>query len=98
MGGYVIHASAIARLGSAPSIDGEVHDVATDILDDARATVLSRSYETGHLYESGFVDGGASDYRVGFDTPYAHFVEFGTSEMNAEPYLTPAAVRYRGRR
>jgi HK97 gp10 family phage protein len=27
---------------------------------------------------------------------YARYVEFGTSEMNAQPFLTPSALRDRG--
>ena len=61
-------------------------------------TVLANSYDTGRLYESGFVDGHASEYQIGFTAPYAHYVEFGTSEMDAEPFLTPAAGVYRGKR
>jgi len=56
---------------------------------------------TGHLLASIRAETGAEDSLEGgqpafdpvqviADTPYASFVEFGTSRMEAEPFLTPA--------
>jgi hypothetical protein len=96
MARYTIDEAGIAALPGLPSIDGVMSGIAHEILDDAKNTVLSRSYQTGALYESGDVDGGRSDYTIGFGTDHAAYVEFGTRYMNAEPYLRPAALVYRG--
>lgn len=104
MGHYSIDRAAMAALPDHPEIDIAVARVSGEIYRDSQALVpqpgqADDPYATGRLKASGFVDrNGGSDYRVGYDTPYASFVEFGTSEMDAEPYLTPAALRYRGKR
>lgn len=36
---------------------------------------------------------GSAEWRVHADTDYAVYVEFGTSKMEAQPYLRPAARR-----
>ncbi len=68
---------------------------AVRIAERARELVPVR---TGHLLASiraelgnGEVEGETFDpVRVTADTPYASFVEFGTSRMEAEPFLGPA--------
>ena len=101
MGHYTIDPGIPATLGSHPSIDREVGHCALMIFDDSQALVpqpgqADDPYATGELKESGFVDGGDSDYQIGYGTDHAAYVEFGTSEMDAEPYLGPAAIRQRG--
>ena len=97
MGHYTIDRGAVASLPAHPSIDHEVNGCADDILAEAREHIMANpSYETGHMYESGFVDGHSSEYQIGFTAPYSHFVELGTRYMDAEPFLTPAATRLRG--
>lgn len=93
MGHYTIDAAAIAALPGTPSVDAPVHQVAETIFDESQAIV---PVDTGHLKQSGFTDGNNSEYRIGYTADYARYVEFGTSEMNAEPYLTPAALKNRG--
>ncbi len=68
---------------------------AVDIAERARELVPLR---TGHLLASIRADlGDVEDSEEAFDpvqviadTPYASFVEFGTSRMEAEPFLGPA--------
>lgn len=103
MGHYTIDHAAVAALPALPSVDLAVRDLAHDVYDDSQALVpqpgqADDPYATGELKESGFVEGADSAYRIGYGTDHATFVEFGTSEMDAEPFLTPAAIRYRGRR
>jgi HK97 gp10 family phage protein len=92
MGRYVIDASASA-LGSHESIDRQVHELADVILAEAqeRAPVL-----TGAMRASGFVDGNSSEYTIGFTKDYSAYVEAGTDDTKAQPFLTPAALRNRG--
>lgn len=103
MGSYRIDHAAVAALPAHPPIDAMVRSVADDVFDESQALVPQPGqgddpYATGALKESGFVDGGHSEYRVGYGTSHAQYVEFGTSRMRAEPFLTPAALRYRGKR
>ena len=46
--------------------------------------------DTGHLRNSGFIEGGRGQWVIGFSAHYAHFQEFGTSKMHAHPFLRPA--------
>jgi HK97 gp10 family phage protein len=92
MGRYVIDASASA-LGSHDAIDRQVHDLADAILAEAQGRA---PVDTGALRASGFADGADSEYTIGFTKDYARYVEFGTSEMDAQPFLTPSALRDRG--
>lgn len=96
MGSYSINAAAVASLPS--FCDPQVRALADAIYDDSQVIV---PVDTGALKASGFVDGHDSEYRIGYGDPggpvdYARYVEFGTSEMNAQPYLAPSALRYRG--
>lgn len=49
---------------------------------------------TGNLKNSGAMEVEATDKwvfgRVGFSAPHAHLLEFGTVNMDAQPFLTPA--------
>lgn len=79
------------------SADGEMaRDVAQGMRDkaEAKAPVLS-----GALKASIHLEGGGNDYQVtakstegGATRDYAHFVEYGTSKMRAQPYMRPAFV------
>jgi HK97 gp10 family phage protein len=93
MGHYSIDRAAVASIASLPSVDRQVHQLADAILTEAQGRA---PVDTGALRASGFVEGRASAYTVGFEKEYAPYVEFGTSEMNAQPFLTPSALRDRG--
>ncbi len=46
--------------------------------------------DTGFLRSTVFVREVGSDVEVGFEAPYASYVEFGTYKMAAQPFLRPA--------
>jgi HK97 gp10 family phage protein len=46
--------------------------------------------DTGFLRSTVFVKEEGDDVLIGFDAPYASYVEFGTYKMEAQPYLRPA--------
>ena len=57
------------------------------ILDEAQANC---PVDTGFLQASGFIQADGNDVQIGFEAPYASFVEFGTYKMAAQPFLRPA--------
>ena len=57
------------------------------ILDEAQANC---PVDTGFLRESGFIQAIGDDVQIGFEAPYASYVEFGTYRMAAQPFLRPA--------
>lgn len=46
--------------------------------------------DTGYLRSTVFVQKNGNDVEVGFEAPYASYVEFGTYKMAAQPFLRPA--------
>lgn len=46
--------------------------------------------DTGFLKASGSIRDTGDDVEIGYEAPYASFVEFGTYKMAAQPYLRPA--------
>lgn len=46
--------------------------------------------DTGFLRSTVFVKEDGDDVLIGFDAPYASYVEFGTYKMEAQPFLRPA--------
>jgi HK97 gp10 family phage protein len=46
--------------------------------------------DTGFLRDSGHLVPEESDVSIVFDAEYASYVEFGTSRMEAQPFLRPA--------
>lgn len=66
---------------------------AHDIVRLAQQLVAANSVETGHLEHSigvTFEDNGLTAV-VGPTVDYARYVEFGTRDMDAEPFMRPAA-------
>lgn len=57
------------------------------ILDEAQALC---PVDTGYLQSTGFIQAVGNDVQVGFEAPYASYVEFGTYKMAAQPFLRPA--------
>lgn len=94
MARYTLNPATESALPRDPAVDGSLRRLAEEILDDAQQRV---PVDTGDLRDSGFVDGGDSDYRIGFDADYAAFVEYGTGDTDPQPYLEPAALQSRGR-
>lgn len=66
--------------------------IAEDILDEAQRAV---PVDTGDLRRSGTVRENGDEYEVAFTAPYAAYVELGTQDTPAQPYLLPAAVKRR---
>jgi HK97 gp10 family phage protein len=46
--------------------------------------------DTGFLRDSGHLVPESEDVQIAFDAEYASYVEFGTSRMEAQPFLRPA--------
>lgn len=57
------------------------------ILDEAQANC---PVDTGFLQSTGFIQAVGDEVQVGFEAPYASYVEFGTYKMAAQPFLRPA--------
>lgn len=94
MGHYSIDSAAVARVPSSADVSESMDKLAETIFEESQSFV---PVETGHLKESGFTDSDGSAHRIGYTADYSAYVELGTRYMNAEPYLRPAALKYRGR-
>lgn len=94
MARYTLDSAALAALPRDATIQRALSQVANDILEDARR---GTPVDTGRLRDSGFVDTDGTDHRIGFDAPYSAFVELGTDDTSAQPFLAPAALNNRGR-
>lgn len=46
--------------------------------------------DTGYLRSTVFVQKDGDNVEIGFEAPYASYVEFGTYKMAAQPFLRPA--------
>lgn len=81
-------------------VHGKIHEVADDILVDARKNLLEmHAYETGNLYRSGTVREEGNGFEVGFTADYAAYVHEGVNGHNRgqrRPYLANAAFKDRG--
>lgn len=76
------------------SASGHVEDIADQVAEDARRLA---PVETGELRSSIVVTGNGGDtISIEAHTDYAAFVELGTSNMDAQPFLRPALYRTRG--
>jgi hypothetical protein len=84
MGHYTIDHGAIERLPGSEPVDGPVRRCADTIFAESQVRV---PVDSGHLRETGFVDGGSSEYRIGYTAEYAAYVEFGTGPhiIHADP-------------
>lgn len=68
-----------------------VHELAEDIAEDTRR---SAPVDTGRLKASIEADGNRVNIGGG-DVDYAVYVEFGTRNMAAQPFIRPNAYKYR---
>ncbi|MCD4839732.1 HK97 gp10 family phage protein [Neobacillus sedimentimangrovi] len=78
----------------AQEVKGVVAEHAYKIEADAKRLV---PVDTGHLRRSiatAFKNGGLTAY-IGTNVEYALYVEFGTSKQHAQPFLTPAFVKWK---
>lgn len=76
--------------------EAEVARGGARIATTARATVRSRSYETGELYSSISTENDGLSVEVTAGTDHAEYLEEGTSRMAAEPFMGPAFDRHIG--
>lgn len=72
----------------------EIEGIAADIRSDA---ATNAPIESGALADSVTIDGSSNArrarYTVQTGEPYAGFVEFGTNDTPAEPFMRPAAKK-----
>lgn len=59
-------------------------------LEIEREAKLRAPVDTGMLRGSITSTGGGSEYEIGTNVEYAPFIEYGTSKMSAQPFLSPA--------
>ncbi len=67
-----------------------VDDLAEGALVIAQQAENNCPVDTGYLRSTVFVKEEGDDVLIGFDAPYASYVEFGTYKMAAQPFLRPA--------
>jgi len=67
-----------------------VDDLAEGALVIATQAENNCPVDTGFLRSTVFVREAGDDVEIGFEAPYASYVEFGTYKMAAQPYLRPA--------
>ena len=74
-----------------------VNETAEEVLDIAKQLA---PYKTGELRNSGHLEFDSRNelQKVVFDAPHAPFIEFGTSNMEAQPFLRPAIASVKSRR
>ena len=78
--------SQLDNLGIAFTVD----ELAEGALVIAEYAESACPVDTGFLRSTVFVREAGSDVEIGFEAPYASYVEFGTYKMAAQPYLRPA--------
>lgn len=79
-----------AEWEAAPETHALIQEIGDKVAEVAKTLA---PVETGALRDSIHVEPGGlvtAEARIIADVRYAAFVEFGTSEMSAEPYLAPA--------
>lgn len=67
-----------------------VDDLAEGALVIAQQAENNCPVDTGYLRSTVFVQENGDDVEIGFEAPYASYVEFGTYKMAAQPFLRPA--------
>jgi hypothetical protein len=83
-----------------------LRQLAGDVVDDAQAIVAAQSHESGRLEEALHVEEVTGEHAIVVADPrnprsspeesgYAYWVERGTSDTDAEPFMRPALYRYR---
>lgn len=88
---FVKHPGSDAALDAA--ITEMLYGLVEDVADDARRNA---PVETGELQDSIHGEVVGTEGRVSATADHAAYVELGTSEMPAQPYLRPAVYKKRG--
>lgn len=86
IGGMANLTAQLNAIGLAFTID----DLAEGALVIAIQAENNCPVDTGFLRSTVFVQEDGDDVVIGFEAPYASYVEFGTYKMAAQPYLRPA--------
>jgi len=81
------------------NLASKLPEKADRIIEDGAEQIFSLSQslcpvDTGTLLASGSHNHTFLMSQVGYNTEYAGYVEFGTSRMAAQPYLTPAVEAF----
>jgi HK97 gp10 family phage protein len=86
-----------------PGLPEHIHRIAADVLEPVAQAVHTDAVrlvpiDTGDLQRSLYlhIDQAGLSARIGSGLDYARYVEYGTENMDAQPYLRPAAYRVRG--
>lgn len=80
----------LIRQLNAVGLQFTLDDLAEGALVIAEAAENMCPVDTGYLASTLFVRYVSNNVEVGFEAPYASYVEFGTYKMAAQPYLRPA--------
>ena len=67
-------------------VEFDADEMINDIIIGAKGVA---PVDTGMLRESIMAEGSFPSYTIVVDVPYAAYVEYGTSKMEAQPYLWP---------
>lgn len=86
IGGMAKLTAQLNAIGLAFTVD----DLAEGALVIATQAENNCPVDTGFLRSTVFVREDGDDVVIGFEAPYASYVEFGTYKMAAQPYLRPA--------
>lgn len=86
IGGMAKLAQQLREVGLSFTVD----DLAEGALVIATQAENNCPVDTGFLRSTVFVREDGDDVVIGFEAPYASYVEFGTYKMAAQPYLRPA--------
>lgn len=92
---------AQVRIVAVPGVDAQIkrvanhflEDVVEQITDDARRLA---AVDTGEMQDSVFGEVVNGSGRVGATAEHSRFVELGTENMPAQPFLRPALYKKRG--
>ena len=86
IGGMSKLIAQLSEIGLAFTVD----DLAEGALVIAQQAENNCPVDTGYLRSTVFVQENGDDVEIGFEAPYASYVEFGTYKMAAQPFLRPA--------
>lgn len=97
MGIFIPNPAVEALLAVNPLMGSAMEDIAEEIADKATSAAPRDTGALADSIEGGAVlEGGTWKARVVAEVDYAAYVEFGTSDTPAQPFLRPAADEVAG--